>query len=129
MLALESPHAVNQVYTIAQPKSFRLVDWVELAAKCLGVKPNLVNMPADVIKKADFEYVENWTYSATFTVDISKAVTELGFRPTPIETWTATTAHWYQETIHENDSPGYADREKEIEFAEKYLEKIASLDS
>jgi nucleoside-diphosphate-sugar epimerase len=129
LLALDSSKAVNQVYIIAQDKTYRLVEWVEFVAKCLGVQPNLINIPEDVIQKANFEYAEHWTYTSTHTFDISKTINDLGFQPTPIETWTARTAQWYRETTHENDSPGYTDREKEIEFAEQYLEKIASLNS
>ena len=129
LLALGSSIAVNQIYTIAQTNTSRLIEWVELAAKCLEVQPNLIHIPADVIQKANFEYAEHVSYTATMTFDISKAVTDLGFQPTPIESWTARTAQWYQETTHEADSPGYSDREKEIEFAEKYLEKIALLNS
>ena len=127
LLALGSSQAVNQTYTIAQTKTSRLVEWVELAAKCLGVQSNLVHIPADVIQKANFEYAEHWYLTATLTLDISKAVTDIGFQPTNIESWTARTAQWYQETEHESDSPGYTDREKEIEFAEKYLEIISRI--
>ncbi len=127
LLALDNPKAVNQVYTIAQTKTSQFIEWVELAAKCLGVRPNLVHIPADIIQKANFEYAEPWTHTGTHTFDISKAVTDLGFQPTPIESWTAKTAQWYKETKHKIDSPGYIDRAKEIEFAEKYIKKIAQL--
>ncbi len=51
LLALGSSHAVNQVYNIAQTKTSRLVEWVELAARCLGVQPNVIHIPEDVIQK------------------------------------------------------------------------------
>lgn len=54
------------------------------------------------------------------TVDISKAQTQLGFQPTRLETWTATTCKWYRETEYSDDAPGYADREKETELAERF---------
>lgn len=129
LLALGSTNAVNQVYTIADTRTYRLVKWVELAANCLGVRPNMVHIPVDVLQKADFSYAENWVLRGTLTFDVSKAVADLDFQPTPIEAWTKMVAQWYQETPHANDSPGYADREKEIEFVEKYLEKIAQLNS
>lgn len=129
LLALDSTNAVNQVYTITGDTTCRLVDWVEMAANYLGVQPNVIPIPLDVVQKADFTYAENWVLRGTLTFDVSKAVADLGFQPTPIEKWTKMVARWYQETTHANDSPGYADRKKEIEFAEKYLEKIAQLNS
>ena len=129
LLALDNTNAVNQVYTIAGNKTYRLVEWVELLASCLGVHPNVIPIPIDVLQKADFTYAEGWVLRGTLTFDVSKAVADLGFQPTPIEKWTKMVAQWYQETTHANDSPGYADREKEIEFAEKYLEKTAQLNS
>lgn len=129
LLALGSSHAVNQIYTIAQTKTSRLVKWVELAAKCLGVQPNFIHIPADVIQKANFEYAEPFSYTGTLTFDVTKAINDLGFQSTPVELWTAKTAQWYRETVHEHDSPGYADREQEIAFAEQYMEKIVSLHS
>lgn len=50
----------------------------------------------------------------------SKAQTQLGFQPTRLETWTATTCKWYRETEYSDDAPGYADREKETELAERF---------
>ena len=129
LLALDSARAINQVYTITGDKTCRLVDWVEMAANYLGVQPNLIPIPLEVVQQADFTYAENWVLRGTLTFDISKAVADLGFQPTPIEKWTKTVAQWYQDTTHTSDSPGYADRDKEIELAENYLEKIARLNS
>ncbi len=63
----------------------------------------------------------------TLTFDVMKAISDLGFQSSPVESWTAKTAHWYRETAHEHDSPGYADREQEIAFAAQYMKKIVSL--
>ncbi len=127
LLALDSTNAVNQVYTITGDKTCRLVDWVELVATYLGEQPNVIPIPLDVVEKADFTFAENWVLRGTLTFDISKAIADLGFQPTPIEEWTKTVARWYQEATHKSDSPGYADRDKEIELAEDYLEKMAKL--
>ena len=104
---------------MAQTKAYPLVDWVRLAAKCLGIKPKLVNIPDKVLQAADFKFVEPFTDNAV-TVDISKAEAQLGFQPTPIESWTEITCNWYQESEFEDDAPGYADRDKEVKLAENY---------
>jgi nucleoside-diphosphate-sugar epimerase len=129
LLALDSTNAVNQVYTITGNKTCRLIEWVELLANYLGVQPTVIPIPLDVLQKTDFSYAEGWVLRGTLTFDVSKAIADLIFQPTPIEKWTKIVAQWYQETTHANDSPGYSEREKEIKFAEKYLAKIAQLTS
>ena len=125
LLALGSTNAVNQVYIITGNKTCRLIDWVELLASCLGVQPEVIPIPLDVLEKAGFTYAEGWVLRGTLTFDVSKAIADLNFQPTAIEEWTKMVAQWYQESTHANDSPGYADRDKEIEFASNLLEKIA----
>ena len=122
ILALDSDQAVNQAYSIAQTKACPLVDWVKLAAKCLGVEPKLANVPDEVLQAAGFKYAELFTDN-TITVGISKAQTQLGFQPTLLEIWTGITCNWYQETEYEDDAPGYADRDKEAELALRYQKK------
>ena len=129
LLALDSTTAINEVYTISGDKTCRLVDWVEMAANYLGVQPNVIPIPLQVVQQAEFTYAENWVLRGTLTFDISKAVEDLGFQPTPIEEWTEKVTQWYKETTFTSDSPGYADRQKEIELAAFYLEKMAKLNS
>ena len=117
-----NPKAVNNTYTIAQNKTCRLIEWLQLAANCLNVKPEFVNIPEDIIQKFNFEYAEPWTFTGTHTFDISAAVTDLGFNPTPIESWTETTANWYKEFGIKQNSSGYSDRKKEILYANKFRE-------
>jgi nucleoside-diphosphate-sugar epimerase len=119
-LALNSDRAVNQVYTLAGDKTCRLVEWVELLAEQLGVRTNLVSIPDDVVESAPFQYAENWVLKGTLTFDVSKAMRELDFRPTPIETWTDVCARWYTDALHAEDSPGYDDRDREVEFARRF---------
>ncbi len=116
ILALDNNQAVNQAYNIAQQKDYPLIDWVRLVAQYLGVEPKLVNVPDKVLQTADFKYAELFTDN-TVTVDISKAQSQLGFQPTPLQTWTEITCNWYLETEYEDDAPGYADRDKEVELA------------
>lgn len=127
LLALNSELAVNQVYTVAGDKTYRLVDWVELLAAHLDIQPNLISIPGGVVDRAPFSYAENWVMKGTLTFDVSKAVQELGFRPTPIDAWTAVCANWYRETKHPADSPGYADRAQEIEFANRFQAMVTHI--
>ena len=129
VLAMGNEKAVNQVYNIAQNKTARLVDWVRLAADLLGVEANPVSIPGEVLQKAGFEYAESYTYIGTFTLDVAKARTDLGYTSTSVASWLATTTQWYQDTQHEADSPGYGDRQKEIEFAERYLNAVGKITS
>lgn len=122
--ALESERAANQVFTLAGDKTCRLVDWVELLAEHLGARSNLVSIPEDVVVRAPFQYAENWVMKGTLTFDVSKAVRDLGFRPTPITAWTERCARWYLETAPAADSPGYADRDREVAFASHLKKSI-----
>ena len=119
ILTLDNDQAVNQAYNIAQEKGYPLIDWVSLVAQCLGVAPKLVNVPDKVLQTADFKYAELFTDN-TITVDISKARSQLSFQPTPLQTWTEITCNWYQKTEYEDNAPGYADRDKEVELALQY---------
>ena len=122
ILALGNDRAVNQAYNIAQESVCSLADWVKLVAQCLDVDPSLVNVPDKELQAADFKYAEPFTDN-TVTVDISKAQTQLGFQPTPLDTWTETTCNWYQNSKYIDDAPGYADRDKEVDLAHRYLMK------
>jgi nucleoside-diphosphate-sugar epimerase len=125
--ALDNPAAMNQAYTIAQDGSFRVVDWLSFIASCLGVEPNFINIPAEVFAQTGFIYSEPYVWTGTFSFDVSKAIKDLGFQPTPIATWTRETIDWYKTSSSYGDSDGYADRAKEIEFANGFLEKITEL--
>lgn len=127
LLAIESPSAVNQSYTVAGTSVFRLVDWLELSAEYLGARLNNIDIPMPVIENAGFEYAEPRTYRVPLFCDVSKAVAELGFSQTPVEEWTRRTAEWYLSSTHEKDSPGYADRDREVELANRYVELTSSL--
>lgn len=126
LLALNNDRTVNQVYTLAGDKTCRLLEWVGLLSEHLGVRSTLVSIPDDVIERAPFQYAENWVLKGTLTFDVSKAVCELGFQPTPIETWTEVCATWYTETAHAADSPGYADRDQEVEFASRFQTMVSN---
>ncbi len=127
LLALNSERAMNQAYTLAGDKTCRLVEWVELLAQHLGVQPNLISIPGEVIENAPFQYAENWVMKGTLTFDVSKAMQELGFQPSPIEAWTKVCAQWYREAEHAADSPGYADRAQEVELVNRYQNLVADL--
>jgi nucleoside-diphosphate-sugar epimerase len=125
MLALNKKVAINQIYNICQTKNCRAVDWVRLAAQSIGVEPNLVSIPEEALQAANFQYPEPFALGNPIIMNTFKARSELGFESTPIEEWTATTAKWYQETKHEDDSPNYANRAQEVEFAHRYQEALA----
>jgi nucleoside-diphosphate-sugar epimerase len=128
LLAAGSDKAANQVYNIAQEKSFRLVDWIKLGAVCLGVPPHLVNIPAEVLREADFDYGEPVT-SQLKVLNTAKARADLGLQSTPVAAWTATTANWYLAVRDEATTAGYDQRQKEVAFARRYLEAVGRLSS
>jgi len=122
---MTSDKAVNQVYHFANDKAVRLVDWVRLAAELLGVKADIVNIPAEALQQSNFTYGEPWTHTGTITLDLSKVRADLGFKSTPMETWLAETTRWYRENVYRPDAVQDDERQAEIAFAKKYRRLMA----
>jgi len=127
LLALTSERAINQVYNLAQRETVRLVDWLQLAAHFLEVKPTFVNIPAEVLRNSGFFYPEPLAFVLTLFMDTHKAETELGCKTTPQAKWMKNTVHWYRDFYNGPNSMGYENRQKEIEFAQMYQEAISTL--
>lgn len=124
--ALESKHAVNQTYNLAQSEVITLVELLKEAAKALDIQPNLVHVPADVLEASGLEYPEPYAQMTNFILDISKAVGEINFRTTPFADWLVETVLWYRDSYRGKDSLGYENRQKEVEFIQRF-EKACSM--
>lgn len=127
LMALKSERAVNQIYNLAQREVIRLVDLLKEAARALGVEPDLVGVPAEALAQGGLEYPEPYARMTNFIPDISKAEAELGFVTTPFAEWLAKTVIWYRDSYQGEDSAGYGNRPREVEFAERYRQTIAGL--
>ncbi len=125
--ALESKHAVNQTYNLAQSEVITLIDLLKTAAKALDVRPNLVHVPAEILEASGFEYPEPYAQMMNFILDISKAVGEINFRTTPFADWLAETVRWYHDSYRGKDSTGYENRQMEVEFVQRFQQAVSSL--
>lgn len=128
LLAMDNVRAENQAYNITQREIFRVVDWLHEAAQLLGVVPQFVNVPADVLDSSYPTYNEG-VFLATYVTDLSKAIEELGYTTTPQSIWLGETVRWYRDSYKGPDSPGYDGRQKEIDFARQYQATISHLAS
>ncbi len=126
LLAVESPQAVGRTYTVAQREIITLRDFINAAAAALGVEPNLINIPADVIKQAGLAYPDPYGGMINFIPAVQRVEAELGYTCTPYPKWIGETAIWYRDEYKGKDSDGYAQRQDEIAFAEWYRARVLS---
>jgi nucleoside-diphosphate-sugar epimerase len=124
---MNSERAVNHVYNFAQDRMFRIVDFVRLAANFLEVEADIVSIPAESLQQSGFDYGEPWTHTGTFILDISRAITDLAYKSTPVETWMASTTAWYREQNEWKHSLDDSERQAEIAFIHKYRKLMTQL--
>lgn len=129
LLAMNSSRASNEEYNIVQQEIVTLKGLVEAAAKALEIEPNTIDIPHKTMKDAGYEYPETYAPMQNFVLDCSKAEEHLGYSSTEFGTWIGKTVRWYRDKYDGPDSAGYDARDKEIEFAEKYSQAIAALES
>jgi len=127
LLALKSEQAVNQIYNLAQREVIRLVDLLKEAARILEVEPDIVGIPAEALARGGLEYPEPYARMTNFIPDIAKAEAELGFTTTPFRRWLSETVLWYRDAYRGEDSAGYEQRRREVEFAEHYRQALVGL--
>jgi nucleoside-diphosphate-sugar epimerase len=127
LAAMNSEKAINQTYHFAHDRTTRLVDWIELLAELADVQPELIAIPADVLQMNGFQYREPWAFTATLTMDMSKAQQELGFTCRPVETWSEELVRWYLDKGNGETSSGYNNRQAELDFIERYRQAVGLL--
>ncbi len=124
--ALEREAARGRTYNLAQHEIVRLVDFVRLAARALGVSPQWVNVPESVLQENEWDYPEPYARMTNFVPSVARAKAELDWTTTPFERWVSDTARWYRDVYEGKDSSGYAQREREIAFAERFRRVVSA---
>ncbi len=125
--ALERGQAAGQMYNLAQHEVVRLIDLLQEAANVLEVSPTFVNVPAGVLAQSGLDYQEPYARMSNFIPDISKAERELSYATTPFVAWLGETVLWYRDAYQGPDSAGYAERDREVELAERFQEILSNL--
>jgi len=129
LLALKSKQAIHQTYNIAQREILQLIELLKQAANALEIQPNLLNIPSEVLQSCDLNYGEPYALMTNFIPDISKAEREMGYKTTPFADWLAETVRWYRDSYRGKDSPGYENRQSEVELAERYQKALSTIKS
>ena len=127
LAALTTSHAANQTYLFAQREAVRLVDWLAAAARLLDIQPEFVSIPVEVIDALEFEYPEHPLLVQQHVIDTSKVEHDLDFTYTAVDEWLGATVRWWRDSYSGPDSPGYAERSREIAFARDYQHAVTSL--
>lgn len=125
LLAMESPAAEGRTYNITQGEIVTVRDFVETAAEPLDVDPHLVDIPYDTLEAAGFQYPEPYSALINFIPSLRRAEDELGYRSTPFRSWVRETATWFRDQYQGEDSAGYGDREREVQFAQGYVANMS----
>jgi len=127
LLAMAHPNARNNTYNIVQQEVISLKMLLNESAKALGTEPNLVDITQAVMQNAEYKYPETYAPMQNFILSVEKAERELGYTSTPFNEWIATTALWYRDVYKGKDSPGYENRDQEVQFAQEYMEAVSGL--
>jgi nucleoside-diphosphate-sugar epimerase len=120
LVALESDHADQRIYNMAQAEIVTLRDFITSAAAGLGIDPDLVPVPASNLAGDDWIYPDPYSRMHRFVLSNRRAEDDLGYTTTPFDEWMGVTARWYRDEYDGPDSAGYEQRDREIEIAGRF---------
>ena len=124
LLAIDNDAAIGVTYAVAQTDIMTLKDLIDASAEALGVKPNLVSIPQDVIAQSDLEYADPYGRMINFIPSVQRVQAELGYVSTPFREWIGETAIWFRDEYQGPDTEGYGRRDQEVAFAEWYRDRV-----
>lgn len=121
---LKNGESKGKAYNIASEEIFSLNDYLDALCKLLNKNPERVNVDLDVFEKLPFSvspeghaFPFNTYRTAIFSIDRAKR--DLNFQSTQFEKWIPDTIDWYLKE-YKKDSVGYGNRDKEVEFVDKW---------
>jgi nucleoside-diphosphate-sugar epimerase len=125
---LGRPASFGRAYNLAQKEIVTLREFVLKAAQILSVKPELVDVPRQVLEGSGLGIgFSPFSLRRPFILSVDRAERELGFKPTPFEEWLERTVRWFRDEYRGGPPEDYAGREEEAAFARRYLQAVASL--
>jgi len=93
VLAASTQNAAGRIYNIAQTEITSLRNFLDECARHLGVSPTYVEAPSKWIGLLGGPFA----HATPTLLDISRATSELGLRPTPFTDFTKLTSDWFKE--------------------------------
>ncbi len=131
LLAIVSKGAelAGRAYNLGSREIISLRYFVERSAEILGVEPQIVGIPRDVIARAGIDPDGLSPYSpwANHLHSIARAQHELDFQPTPMDHWLAPTIEWHLEHRRYAEPPGWELREAEAKLAGRWKTLLTQL--
>ena len=114
----------GKAYNIASEEIFSLNDYLDALCNLLNKNPERVSVDLDVFEKLPFStspeghaFPFNTYRTAIFSIE--RAKNDLNYKSTQFEKWMPDTINWYLKE-YKKDSVGYGNRDKEVEFVEKW---------
>ncbi|MEW5899987.1 MAG: NAD-dependent epimerase/dehydratase family protein [Acidobacteriota bacterium] len=121
--------AFGQAYNVAQDEILTLRGFVLAAARILNHRPDLVDIPADVLERTSLgTSFSPFSNRRPFILSTAKARRDLGFSPTPFETWLEKTILWFKYDYGGGPPENYETRNREIQIAARYRAAVAHLE-
>ena len=127
--ALDAPGTIGGTYFIGMPEILTPERWAELIWTAASHQPHVVYIPQAVLSKRDGldDYAAPLTRPASNIHDRSRAERDIGIVATPVEEWVATTVAWYRDYYRGPDSDGYERRDREVEAALRWEDRLGRL--
>jgi nucleoside-diphosphate-sugar epimerase len=122
---LLNTRSYGRVYNLAMERVETLRSFIKKAAAVMDVQPELVNLPAELLRQAKIEL----SFSPFFArrpliLDVSRAREELNYSSTPLDIWLPRTIRWFNEEYSGPPPENYAQREKEVILARRFQQLI-----
>jgi nucleoside-diphosphate-sugar epimerase len=126
--SLGRPASFGRAYNLAQKEIVTLRQFVLKAAQILGAKPELVDIPRQVLESSGLGIsFSPFSLRRPFILSVDRAERELGFKPTPFEDWLKKTVLWFNDEYRGGPPENYGRREEEAALARRYLQAVAPL--
>ena len=125
---LGRPASFGRAYNLAQKEVVTLREFVLKAARILGVNPELVDIPRQVLDGSGLGVgFSPFSSRRPFILSTERAERELGFKPTPFKDWLERVVRWFKEEYRGGPPENYGRREEEAIFARRYLKAVSVL--
>ncbi len=126
--SLGNPGTFGRAYNLAQPRALNLKELLERASQVMGVSPEFVPIPYDVLKKAGWSASSSPFFNRRpLVLDTRRAETELGFSATGVETWLERTIRWFTDEYRGGPPESYRSRDDEVRIIRDYRKALSLL--
>lgn len=125
---LKNPVSFGRAYNLAQEEILTLRSFVRRASAIMGKTVKLVDIPSAFLQKTSV----GTSFSPLFhrkplVLDLQKAVKDLGYTSTPVETWLRKTISWFLDEYQGGPPDNYSLRAKEIELGQEFEKALDKL--